>query len=397
MARSSKEVTPVPQPGPRRSEGAPIPIGLLFSQTGVTAVMESSMLRAAYLAIEEVNQAGGIEGRELLPVVYDPAGEHAKFQGLANRLLTEDGVKVIVGCYMSSSRKAVLPVIERLDGLLCYPTQYEGFECSPNIVYAGAVLNQTSLLLGRYLLDKVGRRFFMAGADYIWPWEASRVMGEIIREGGGEVLGQRFLKLDATRRDYDVLIHDILRDPPDGIFCNFVGDGIVKLHHAFAEAGLDPATMPIISLTTSEADVQAIGHAASVGHITLASYFQSVDTPANRRCMETVRRRFGPDEVTHMCWESVYFQVHMLAEALREVGSDSSYLLRPALMGREFEAPQGRIRLDPDNGHTYLRPRIGRVNARGQFDIIVEGDQAMKPDPYLVSHEPLDRGAFATG
>ena len=379
----------------RETGRKPITVGTLFSQTGATAVMEASMLQATLLAIEEVNQAGGIDGRELVAISYDPSSEPANFTRLATKLLTEDGVRVIFGCYMSSTRKAVLPVVERLNGLLCYPAQYEGFEVSPNVIYTGSAPNQNSLQLGQYLLRHVGKRFFMVGADYIWPWEADRVMSELLREGGAETVGERYFKLDAPLRDYDDLIREIIAASPDGIFCNFVGEGIVNFYRAYAEAGLSARSMPIASLTTSEADVQAIGADAATGHITAASYFQSVQTEANRRCVANARARFGSGVVTNMCWESAYFQLHMAAAAMRQTGSDHTQLLRAAMLGQEFDAPQGRVRIDPDNGHTYLWPRIGRANADGQFDIIAESGSAVKPDPYLVSHNLFDWGTVS--
>ncbi|MDP9137335.1 MAG: transporter substrate-binding protein, partial [Pseudomonadota bacterium] len=103
-------------------------VGVLFSQTGNTAVIEDTQLRGTMLAIEEVNDAGGVNGRELVPVIYDPASSCEKFARYADKLLTEDGVSTVFGCYTSSSRKAVLPVFERRNGLLWYPTLYEGFE-----------------------------------------------------------------------------------------------------------------------------------------------------------------------------------------------------------------------------------------------------------------------------
>src|SRR5262249_18234914 len=134
------------------------------------------------LAIEEINAAGGINGRELTPIVYDPGSESSKFARLADRLLTEDGVSTIFGCYTSSSRKAVLPVVERRNGLLWYPTLYEGFEYSPNVIYTGAAPNQNSVVLAQYLLNVYGRRFYLIGSDYIYPRETNRIMRELLKQ-----------------------------------------------------------------------------------------------------------------------------------------------------------------------------------------------------------------------
>lgn len=348
------------------------------------------MLKATLHAIAEVNEQGGIDGRELVAVHYDPASQAGHFSILADRLLGDDGVRIIFGCYMSSERKAVLPVVERRNGLLFYPAQYEGFEYSRNVIHTGAVPNQNSIPLGHYLLQHVGRDFFMVGSDYIWPWESDRIMSDMIRGQSGKVVGERYLKLDAPEFEYAALVRDIRRARPDGIFCNFVGDAIVHFYRAYAEAGLDPRTMPIASLTTSEADVAVIGTEASVGHITAATYFESIESNANRAALARYRERYGARERTNMCWESAYFQVHLAANAMRVAGSDDVDKLRRALNSLDYDAPQGKVQIDPKNGHAYLWPRIGRINSAGSFDVLFESNNAIKPDPYLVSFDPSD-------
>jgi len=348
------------------------------------------MLQATLHAIDEVNEQGGIDGRELHAIHYDPASQAAHFSILADQLLGDDGVRIIFGCYMSSERKAVLPIVERRNALLFYPAQYEGFEYSRNVIHTGAVPNQNSIPLGHYLLQEVGRDFFMVGSDYIWPWESDRIMSDMIRSGSGRIVGERYLKLDAAEEEYAFLVREIKRTKPDGIFCNFVGDSIGYFYRAYAEAGLDPKTMPIASLTTSEADIAEIGVEASVGHITAATYFESASSDANRSAVARYRKRYGNAERTNMCWESAYFQVHLAASAMRAAGSDDADRIRQALFGLEYDAPQGKVQIDPENGHTYLWPRIGRVNASGSFDVLFESRTAIKPDPYLVSFDPSD-------
>ena len=146
-------------------------VGVLFSQTGVTAAIERSQLNATLLAVEEINKAGGVLGRAIEPDIYDPASDPKQFRTLAERLLTVDRVRLIFGCYMSSTRKAVLPVVEALRGLLFYPTLYEGFEYSLHCIYTGAAPNQNSLQLAKFLLQHYGNRFVLIGSNYIYPYE----------------------------------------------------------------------------------------------------------------------------------------------------------------------------------------------------------------------------------
>lgn len=368
------------------SSTSPIRIGVLFSETGVTSVIERSQRLATWLAIEEINSAGGIDGREIELVAYDPESRPSRYQALAKKLVMEDGVRVIVGCYMSSTRKAIIPVVEKSNSLLLYPTLYEGFEYSRNIIYTGAAPNQNSVQLAEYMMRRHGSRVFMVGSDYIYPYESNRIMSDLVLERGGQKVGEVYLPLDASWEDFITLMKRIKALSPDFIFSTVVGDGTSLLYKAYRQLGMDPARMPIASLTTCEAEVRQMGREAAEGHITAAPYFQSVDTPANRACQETLRRKFGHDMISNQCWESAYFQAHLLANAMRRVGSDDVEGLLRVLPGSEFDAPQGRVRIDEHNHHTYLRPRIGRVNATGQFDILEETHHWVRPDPYLISH-----------
>jgi len=361
-------------------------VGVLFSQTGVTAVAEETQLRGTMMAIEEINAAGGINGRELVPIIYDPASESRKFARFADKLLTEDGVSTIFGCYTSSSRKAVLPVVERRNGLLWYPTLYEGFEYSPNIIYTGAAPNQNSVELVDFLAKNFGSRFYLIGSDYIYPRESNRIMRELLRQRRGRVVGEHYLDLWARPSEFRLLMRDVKNSQPDVIFSTVVGQSTAYLYQAYSEAGFDPRFMPIASLTTSEAEVKLMGADAACGHITAAAYFESVKTADNAAFVARYKCRFGDDERTNLCVEAAYFQVHVFAKALAEVNTMDPDVLRPVVLGSEFDAPQGHIAIDTESSHTTLWTRVGRVNSRGEFELISESQRPTKPDPYLVSH-----------
>lgn len=368
------------------TSSAPIRVGMLFSETGVTSVIETSQRLGTLLAVHEINASSGIHGRELKLVNYDPQSRPASYRQLAERLIVDDGVRVILGCYMSSTRKAVLPVLERWNALLLYPTLYEGFEYSRHVVYTGAAPNQNSVQLAEFMMRTFGSRVFMVGSDYLYPYESNRIMSDLILEGGGEKVGEVYLPLDAQREDFRAVVRRIKSLQPDFIFSTVVGEGTAMLYQAYAEAGLDPLRMPIASLTTSEAEVQQMGAQYAAGHITSAPYFQSIDSDVNRRLVESFHRRFGDDKVANQCWEAAYFQTHLLANAMRRVDPGDIEALLRVLPGSEFEAPQGRVRIDEHNHHTYLRPRIGRGDGKGQFEILEEARSWVRPDPYLVSH-----------
>ncbi|GMG81520.1 transporter substrate-binding domain-containing protein [Paralimibaculum aggregatum] len=370
----------------------PFRIGVLFSETGITAAMERSMLQAVTFAVEEVNATGGIDGRELVMVRYDAGSDPVYYNYLAEQLIVSDGVRVLFGCYRSSTRKAVIPVVERHNALLMYPAQYEGFEYSKNIIYGGAVANQNNAQLGDYLLKNFGARVFIVGSDYIWPREAGRTLSDLISLQKGETVGEVYMSMDVPQESLTELVARIRSAAPDAIFCNLVGPSIGLFYRAYAAAGLDPARMPIASLTTSETDIAAMGAEFAEGHLTSAPYFQSVGTEANLACLARLRAKYGADARTNMCWEAVYSQVHLVAQALRSAGTDNVDVLRRALIGSEFDAPQGRIRIDPETSHTYLWPRIGRADATGTLEVIQDSIRPVKPDPYLTSHQAIDWG-----
>ena len=329
----------------------PVRIGVLFSETGVTSTIGKSQLQGTLLAIDEVNEAGGIDGRMLVPVRYDAQSSPPLYAQLAERLIVQDKVDVIFGCYMSSSRKAVIPIVERWNKILFYPTLYEGFEYSNNVIYTGAAPNQNSVQLAEFMTSNFGSRVYLIGSDYIYPYESNRIMSELIlQRAGGEKLAERYVQLDANEKDFD------------------------------------PKTMPIASLTTSEAEVSEMGRGVATGHFTSAPYFQTIDSDLNRRCLERFRQRVGGDCVPNLCWEAAYFQLHIFAEAFRDAGSGDIQALMPSLLGREFDAPQGRVKIDANNHHTWVHPRIGRVDENGQFTIIRAATRAVQPDPYLVTH-----------
>ncbi len=361
-------------------------VGVLFSVTGNTALVEKTQLAGTLLAIEEINSAGGIHNRPLEPVIYNPKSEASAFGRYAKQLMIKDGVNTIFGCYTSSSRKSVLPVVERLNGLLWYPTPYEGFEFSPNIVYTGAAPNQNETILCRYLMEKYGNRFYFIGSDYIYPRESNRLMKEFLVHNGGTVVGESYLSLRASRDDFNPVISEIRKLQPDIIFSTVVGESTVYLYQAYAETELNPKTMPIASLTTAEAEIREMGYDVGEHHLTAASYFQGVKSKSNSTFVRKYKKLYGEDEPTNMCAEASYFQVHLFAKALDEAGTMDTDVLRKMVMETEYAAPQGKVSMDSRNGHTALWSRIGCANRDGQFDIIYESAKQVVADPYLIGY-----------
>lgn len=367
----------------------PVKVGLLFSETGATGKAEAALRFGALMAIEEINEAGGIDGRELMAVCYDPFSEPFRYGQLAERLIVDDGVKVIFGCYMSSTRKVVIPVVERRNALLFYATLYEGFEFSNNVIYSGAAPNQNSVQLADYMTSVYGPRVYMIGSDYIYPHESNRIMSELVlQHSGGACVEERYVRLDATGEDFKMIMDEIWQQRPDFIFSTVVGDATRHLYRAYAEGGFSPHEMPIASLTTSEVEIAQMGACVAEGHISSSPYFQSINTAVNRDCLRRFHQRFGGVAVPNAGWEAAYCQMHLFANAMRQCGSDDIDVLMPSLRGSQFCAPQGVVKIDPHNHHTCVYPRIGRANAQGQYTIVRESLGPVTPDPYLISHCP---------
>jgi ABC-type branched-subunit amino acid transport system substrate-binding protein len=365
-------------------------VGVLFSHSGYMSAIEKTQLSGTLLAIDEINCAGGINGRQLVPIVYDPVSDNALFRHYAKKLMIEDRVMSIFGCHTSSNRKAVLPIVERLNGLLWYPTFYEGFEYSPNVIYTGSAPNQNSVALCEYLVSTYGRRFYFVGSDYAYPRETNKIMRDLLREEGGEVVGTAYLPLRAQAKDFRPVIREIQQARPDVIFSTVVGAATVHFYRCYAEAGFNPETMPIASLTTTETEIKAMGYDVGEGHITAAAYFQSLANEENFNFVRRYKQRFGIDEPTNMCAEAAYFQMHIFAHALERTNSLDTEVLRPMIMGAAIDAPQGRVTIDPSCSHASLWSRIGKANRNGQFDVVFCSATPVPADPYLASY---DRGA----
>ncbi|HEY0293450.1 MAG TPA: transporter substrate-binding domain-containing protein [Hansschlegelia sp.] len=366
-------------------DGATWRIGVLFSRSGVSGVTETEHFLGTALAIEEVNAAGGVLGRQIEPVCYDPAGDNEGYRAFARRLLAEDGVEVIFGCSLSASRKSVLSTIERHNGLLWYPSIYEGFEYSENVLYTASTLNQNVFALADFLLGEYGKRIFIVGSDYIYPRESNRVMRDLIEAKGGVIVGELYAPLDANEDAHNDMVAAIQRAEPDAVFSTVVGRGAERLYRAYADAGIDRARRPIASLTMSEGQIRAIGPERCSGHLLAAHYFERLDGDENRRFVSAFKARFGAERPTSMWSETAYAQVHLFARALAAAGTLDAERLSAAAMRQRFLAPEGEIAFDGDTRHVWLTPGIGVARADGQFDVAWRSRRPVRPDPYLAS------------
>lgn len=369
----------------REDDAATWRVGVLFSRSGVSGVTETEHFLGTALAIEEINTAGGVLGRQIEPICYDPAADNEAYRALARRLLADDGVEVIFGCSLSASRKSVLSTIERHNGLLWYPSIYEGFEYSENVIYTGATLNQNVFALADFLLQEYGPRIFIVGSDYIYPRESNRVMRDLIEAKGGTIVGELYAPLDADEDAHKAMLAQILRAAPDAVFSTVVGRGAERLYRAYADAGVDRTRRPIASLTMSEGQIQAIGAERCSGHVLAAHYFEQLDSDENRRFVQAFKARFGEARPTSMWSETAYAQVHLFAKALAEAGTLDAERLSAAALRQSFAAPEGELAFDGETRHIWLTPGIGVAREDGQFDVVWRSRRPVRPDPYLAA------------
>lgn len=362
-------------------------VGLLFSRASLTAASETAQANATHLAIAEVNDSGGINGRRVTAIDGDPGADPNDYRDSALHLCDHHQVQVLFGTHMSSTRKVVLPVVESRRRLLFYPTLYEGFEYSPYCFYTGSAPNQNSLQLARYVLQTYGGRVLFVGGSYVYPYESNRIMRELFEQAGGEIVDEIYLPFHATGEDFDRVMQRVRETAPDAIYSTIVGSDIPSLHRAYRQAGFDPARLPIVSLATNEVDVQAMTDEEAEGHISAAPWFSTLQTPASQAFVSRYRARFGEGAAITAGAEAAYFQVHLFAQAARRAADDSVQALREALAGARFDAPQGTVQIDPQTQHTWLWPRIARLDDRRQFQLVLESAEAVPPSPYMVDYQ----------
>lgn len=362
--------------------GDTIKVGILHSLSGTMAISEKSVVDAEMLAIDEINKAGGVLGKQIQPIQEDGASDWPTFAEKARKLIDQDKVVTVFGCWTSASRKAVLPVFEEKKHMLWYPVQYEGQECSNNIFYTGAAPNQQIEPAVDWLLQNKGKRFFLIGSDYVFPRTANTVIKEQLKAKGGETAGEDYLPLGNT--EVTPIITKIKAALPEGgvIFNTLNGDSNVAFFKQMQGAGLNPDKYPVMSVSIAEEEVKAIGTEYLKGHYAAWNYFQTVDTPANKKFVEAFKAKYGADRVTNDPMEAAYIAVYLWKQAVEKAKTaDDIEAVKKAAVGQTFDAPEGRVTLE-NNHHLAKFVRLGEVADDGLFKIVYESPKAVSPVPW---------------
>ena len=375
------------------AEDHKVKIGVLHSLSGTMAISETSLKDVVLMAVEEINAAGGIMGKQIEPVVVDPASDWDLFAEKAKDLITKEKVAVVFGCWTSVSRKSVLPVFEEHNSLLFYPVQYEGEEQSLNVFYTAATPNQQLIPAAEYMMEEVGtKKFYLLGTDYVFPRTANKVLKAYLKTKG--VLDENIVEeyTPFHHQDYQTIVGKIKKFAAGGDACvlsTINGDSNVPFYKEFANQGLTSDDCPIMAFSVAEDELRAMDVPPLVGHLAAWNYFQSINTPENKKFVKNFKAFCernnlpgGSKRVTDDPIEAAYFGVYVWKAAVEKAGSFDVDKVREAVYGLEFDAPGGKKMMHASNQHTLKPVYIGEIKKNGQFKIIYKSDGLVSPDSF---------------
>lgn len=359
--------------------GSTVKVGILHALSGTMAISETPLRDAAMMAIAEINAAGGIFGKPIEPRIEDGESTVMGFALKAKKLIEQDRVAALFGCWSSSCRKGILPIVEKNNSQLWYPLQYEGLESSANIFYTGMCPNQQIEPAVRWLVERGKTRLYLLGSDYVFPRTANKIVKAATKKLGGVVVAEEYLPLG--ERQCEAAIADIQNKQPDAVFSTLNGDTNVAFYHQYHQAGISAEEIPVLSVSMAEATLQEIGEVAA-GHYGVWSYFQTLKTPENDRFVSNFRHLYGSDRVTSDPVESAYTQIYLWKQAVEAAGSFHIDDIRPVASEQKFLSPSGWVRLH-ENHHLEKTCRIGKIRPDGQFNIVFTSKTPIKPLPFL--------------
>jgi urea transport system substrate-binding protein len=340
-----------------------IKIGFLTALTGLETILGETQLECAQMAVDEINAAGGVLGRQLTLLVEDDATDPRVTVEKANKLMKQDQVDVIVGMITSAERNAAVSVTARAQELVIYPTYYEGGHCEKYLVCTGQIPNQSIDPFVPWIFENVGSTFYVAGSDYVWPRDTAKALRTTVEAAGGQILGEEYFPFGTT--DFSSVFNRVRDAQPEVFWTMMAGSDAVAFVKQYASTGLD------IQVCTNGLD-ELFGAAVPeiAGTISNQSYFMTLDTPANNAFVDAFQTKFGADKRINAISEATYDAVYLYARAIEEAGSTEVEPVLAALGTVEFDAPQGKVNIDPENQHMLTNSIIGRADERGMFAII---------------------------
>ena len=361
--------------------GETVKVGVLQSLSGTMSISEVAVKNAELLAIKEINEAGGVLGKQIEPVVEDGESKPEVFAQKIEKLLTTDKVAVVFGGWTSSSRKAMKPVVEGAKGLLFYPVQYEGLEVSPNIFYTGATTNQQIIPALDYMKEKGLTKVYLVGSDYVFPRTANKEIKAYAKASGLDILGEEYLQLGDT--NVQGIVQKVLDAKPQVVFNTLNGDSNVSFFKELKAKGNTPDKIQTISVSIAEEEVGGVGVDNLVGHLVAWNYYQTTDLPKNKAFVEAFKAEYGADKHTDDPIEAGYNSVYIWKAAVEKAKSFDVSAVTAAAAGITLETPEGSVTVHPTNHHVSKTARIGMVNAEGLIDEVWNSGKPVVPDPCL--------------
>ena len=356
-------------------------VGQLHSATGTMAISEMGSIQAEQLAIEQINAMGGVLGRKIRIIQEDGASDWPPFAEKARKLLVNDKVAAVFGCWTSASRKAVLPIFEKENGLLYYPTFYEGLEQSKNVIYTGQEATQQIIAgLDWIAKEKGAKTFYLIGSDYIWPRTSNKIARKHIENVlKGQVVGEEYYPLGHTQ--FGSLINKIKLKKPDVVYAIVVGGSNVAFYKQLRAAGVTPDKQTLLTISVTEDEMLGIGGENVEGFYAAMKYFQSLDNPNNRKFVEAFKAKYGPKSVIGDVTQAAYLGPWLWKAAVERAGSFDVDKVVAASPGIELKtAPEGYVKVH-ENHHLWSKTRIGVAQKDGQFKVIWESD-LIEPNPF---------------
>ncbi|WP_326599835.1 urea ABC transporter substrate-binding protein [Streptomyces sp. NBC_01803] len=368
------------------TSGDTIKVGLLNSLSGTMAISEVTVRDSLLLAIDEINAAGGVLGKQIEPISEDGASDWPTFAEKSEKLIQQDQVAAVFGCWTSASRKAVLPVFEQNGSLLFYPVQYEGLEQSPNIFYTGATTNQQIIPALDYLREEEDvESLYLVGSDYVFPRTANRIIKAYADEYGIEIVGEDYAPLGST--EFSTIANKVEASGADAVFNTLNGDSNVSFFREYEASGLTAESMPVLSVSIAEEEVRSIGADTLEGQLTSWNYYQTTEGEANERFVEAYQARYGDDKPTSDPMEAAYVSVYLWAAMVEEAGSFEVEDVRAASDGITFDAPEGEVTVDGETQHIFKTNRIGRIGGDGLITEVWSSEGPIRPDPFLREYD----------
>jgi urea transport system substrate-binding protein len=367
------------------TSGDTIKIGSLHSLSGTMAISEKTVRDSVALAVEQINADGGVMGKQIEPVVEDGASDPAVFAEKAQKLITSDCVAAIFGGWTSSSRKAMLPVVEDNDALLYYPVQYEGLESSENIFYTGATTNQQIVPGLEYLKEQGAESMYLVGSDYVFPQTANRVIKAWAEANDVEILGEDYTPLGST--DFSTIVNKVRTANPDAVFNTLNGDSNVAFFREYANAGLTAEDTPVVSVSIAEEEVQGIGANNIAGQLTSWNYYQTIDNPENTSFVEAFKAKYGDNRVTSDPMEAAYTSLYLWKNTVEKAGSFDVSEIQDNADGVSFDAPEGTVTINGENNHISKTALVGEIRPDGLIYEVWSSGEPIEPDPFLEGYD----------